>query len=73
MTGQTRRRRGGTVATLARAEAADASHGADVIARRAFELFLERGGEHGHDLEDWLVAERQVRTTPVRRKRASRT
>ena len=23
------------------------------IARRAFELYCERGGQHGHDVEDW--------------------
>ena len=32
----------------------------EAIARRAYELFLERGGEHGHDLEDWLQAEREL-------------
>ena len=31
------------------------------IARRAFEIFCERGCEHGHDLDDWLQAEREVR------------
>jgi hypothetical protein len=31
------------------------------IARRAFELFCERGGQHGSDLEDWLRAERELR------------
>ena len=30
------------------------------IARRAYELFLERGGEHGHDVEDWLRAESEI-------------
>ena len=30
------------------------------IAARAYERFLERGGEHGHDLEDWLSAEREL-------------
>ncbi len=30
------------------------------IAARAYERFLERGGEHGHDLEDWLEAEQEV-------------
>jgi DUF2934 family protein len=30
------------------------------IARRAYELFLERGGEHGRDLEDWLRAESEL-------------
>jgi hypothetical protein len=31
----------------------------DAIARRAFELFCARGGEHGHDVEDWLQAEHE--------------
>ena len=31
-----------------------------LIARRAYELFLQRGGEHGRDLEDWLTAEREL-------------
>ena len=31
------------------------------IAFRAYERFVERGGEHGHDREDWLVAERELR------------
>ena len=31
----------------------------DAIARRAYERFEERGREHGHDIEDWLDAERE--------------
>jgi hypothetical protein len=31
------------------------------IRRRAYELFQERGGEHGHHHEDWLRAEAEVR------------
>ena len=31
------------------------------IARRAFELYCERGCQHGRDLEDWLQAERELR------------
>jgi hypothetical protein len=31
------------------------------IARRAYELFLARGGEHGHHDEDWNQAERDLR------------
>ncbi len=30
------------------------------IARRAYELFQLRGATHGHDLEDWLQAERDL-------------
>jgi hypothetical protein len=30
------------------------------IAERAYELYVQRGHEHGHDFEDWLEAERQI-------------
>jgi hypothetical protein len=30
------------------------------IANRAYELYVQRGQEHGHDFEDWLEAERQI-------------
>jgi hypothetical protein len=33
------------------------------IARRAYEIYLERGGTHGADFDDWLAAERELRTT----------
>jgi hypothetical protein len=32
------------------------------IARRAYALFLSRGAEHGRDFDDWLEAERQLRS-----------
>jgi DUF2934 family protein len=32
----------------------------EAIATRAYELFLARGCEHGHDLEDWLTAEDEL-------------
>ena len=31
----------------------------DEIARRAYEIFEERGRVNGHDLDDWLQAERE--------------
>ena len=31
-----------------------------MIARRAYELFTNRGGEHGQDLKDWLEAESDI-------------
>lgn len=31
------------------------------VRKRAYELFQARGGEEGHELEDWLQAEREVR------------
>lgn len=30
------------------------------IARKAYELYEQREGGHGHDLDDWLTAERIV-------------
>ena len=30
------------------------------IAARAYELFMERGGQHGNDWEDWFNAEQQL-------------
>jgi len=33
----------------------------DEIGRRAYEIYLERGGLPGHELEDWLQAERENR------------
>lgn len=32
------------------------------IRRRAYELFQERGGEHGRHHEDWLRAEAEVQS-----------
>ena len=32
----------------------------DDIARRAYEIYLQRGGTHGYDIEDWLKAEREL-------------
>ncbi len=32
----------------------------DHIAMRAYELFLADGGQHGRDLEHWLMAEREL-------------
>jgi hypothetical protein len=31
------------------------------IARSAFELYCDRGREDGHDVDDWLNAERELR------------
>jgi hypothetical protein len=32
----------------------------DQIRRRAYELYEARGGEEGHDLEDWNQAEAEI-------------
>ena len=29
------------------------------IRRRAYQLYVERGGQHGRDLDDWLQAKRE--------------
>jgi hypothetical protein len=31
------------------------------IARLAYDLYLARGSDHGHDVDDWLKAERELR------------
>ena len=31
------------------------------IGCRAYEIFLERGSSHGHDLDDWLQAEQELK------------
>lgn len=33
----------------------------DDVARRAYELYEARGGEHGAEVDDWLRAERELR------------
>ena len=35
--------------------------GDDAIRTRAYYLFLERGARAGHELDDWLRAEREIR------------
>ncbi len=32
----------------------------DLIQRRAYELYEQRGRQPGHDVEDWLQAEREI-------------
>ena len=40
---------------------ADPLNDPDAVARRAYEIYQSRGGNHGADLDDWLEAERQLR------------
>jgi Protein of unknown function (DUF2934) len=37
------------------------------IARRAYELYVARGGQNGSDVDDWLRAEREVQEQLARR------
>ena len=41
------------------------------IAQRAYELYQQRGGQHGRDLEDWLAAERELRNQNLARVQAA--
>jgi hypothetical protein len=42
---------------------ADAADRVESIARRAYERFQMRGGEHGCDEDDWLAAEQEMNNT----------
>ena len=46
-----------------RAASADSSD-EEAIARRAYQIYQERGGGHGADVDDWLQAEREIRSRP---------
>jgi hypothetical protein len=35
------------------------------IRARAYEIFLERGGQHGHETDDWLQAEYELMQLPI--------
>lgn len=43
--------------------AGDAGPSEDEIRERAYQRYLERGGGHGMDFDDWLAAERELRST----------
>ena len=45
----------------------------DMIRNKAYELHEQRGGEHGRDLEDWLEAERTVKTAMKKRNKEARS
>jgi hypothetical protein len=65
------------------AQAHDVEDVEEKIRIRAYLLFEKRGGEHGHDLADWLQAEADiqrstlsappVRLIPARKSRTRRT
>jgi hypothetical protein len=37
------------------------------VARRAYELYLERGCQPGHEVDDWLQAEYELMRLPIRK------
>lgn len=43
--------------------AAESSPTIEEIQARAYEIYLERGGADGNDMEDWLRAERELSGT----------
>lgn len=40
----------------------------ETIARRAYELFQDRGGQPGCELDDWLRAERELKESKSHRR-----
>ena len=53
----------------------------DEVAKKAYDLYLSRGGGHGSDFDDWIEAEKQLKESqqqqpppaPERRKRPRAT
>ena len=53
----------------------------DEVAKKAYDLYLSRGGGHGADFDDWIEAEKQLKQNqqqqppppPERRKRPRAT
>jgi Protein of unknown function (DUF2934) len=37
----------------------------DAIARRAYDIYVQRGGQNGQDVEDWLKAEKEISSKPA--------
>jgi hypothetical protein len=42
----------------------EAFNNPEEVARRAYEIYQRRGGNHGSDLDDWLAAERELKPGP---------
>jgi hypothetical protein len=57
---KSQRRRTDTLVTMPTAQSFAAFSDSD-IATRAYELYQRRGSEHGHDAEDWSLAEHELR------------
>ena len=61
-------------ATSTQAETGEASAGNwardEEIRRRAYEIYLERGEQPGHDMDDWLQVERELKRGVLRRAQA---
>jgi hypothetical protein len=53
----------GSSPTAAKSRTARKSPGPEEIARRAYQIYLERGGAPGNELDDWTRAERELLAT----------
>jgi hypothetical protein len=47
-------------ATATPVERVSATNLEEAIRSRAYSIFEQRGREHGHDLDDWLIAEAEI-------------
>lgn len=61
ITGMAKSRRKETRTPEAPADSRPSDMDRDRVAMRAYELYLERGAADGQDMEDWLIAERELR------------
>jgi hypothetical protein len=59
--GMTREKKAPKASPVGAGENGDRSPTRIEIGRRAYEIFLERGNVHGHDLDDWLQAENELK------------
>ena len=58
-------------ATSTQAQTGEVSEGSDEEIRRlAYEIYLERGEQPGHELDDWLQAEHELKGGLLRRVQA---
>jgi hypothetical protein len=37
------------------------------VRAHAYQIYLERGGQHGHDMDDWLQAEYELVQLPIQK------
>lgn len=51
-----------TTTTMTTPASASATISDEEIRERAYRRYLERGGGHGMDFDDWLEAERELKT-----------
>jgi hypothetical protein len=43
----------------------------DRIAKRAYELFMARGGQHGYHIADWFQAEKEITVETAKPKKTA--